>query len=265
MQRASPRPATPTRLHGAEASDQRVDPGGRQSGCVIVPSTRHEMASRCQTLEVGSLCGVEVGNQANAGAEQAEAVVAHRGRRAVGAAAGGRHVGSSAALAARWDVLRGPLDPPRCPARCTSPLRRVPGSSSRTRAGPSRGPSPGRAVTTALEHAAYDHLDGAPHLRRYVTKALVMHLADTVWSATERHLFRDARGKTHGLPGTSRWHEFTRIPGRARSHTSPRKWETFRLHGSLAGHRAAYTGSDGVFAQPRTRFSADRSRHRHSP
>jgi hypothetical protein len=104
----------------------------------------------------------------------------------------------------------------------------------------------------ALERAAYDHLDGAPHLRRYVTKALAMHLADTVWAATERHLFRDARGKTHGLPGTSRWHEFSRIPGRARSHTSPRKWETFRLHGTLPGHRAAYTGRDGVFFQPRS-------------
>lgn len=105
---------------------------------------------------------------------------------------------------------------------------------------------------TSLEHAAYDHLDGAPHLRRFATKALAMHLADTVWSATERHLFRDASGKTLGLPGISRWHEFTRIPGRARSHTSPRKWETFRLHGTLAGHRAAYTGGDDSFFQPRS-------------
>src|SRR4051794_13111072 len=46
----------------------------------------------------------------------------------------------------------------------------------------------------ALEHAAYAHLDGAPHLRRFTTKALAMHLADSVWAATERHLFRDARG-----------------------------------------------------------------------
>src|SRR5690606_409896 len=40
-------------------------------------------------------------------------------------------------------------------------------------------------------------------------------------------------------------------PGRARSHTKARKWETFRLHGSLDGHRAAYTGNDGRFMQPR--------------
>src|SRR6185503_4415742 len=28
-------------------------------------------------------------------------------------------------------------------------------------------------------------------------------------------------------------------------------WETFRMHGSLAGHRAAYVGADGGFFQPR--------------
>lgn len=71
---------------------------------------------------------------------------------------------------------------------------------------------------TALEHAAYAHLDAAPHLRRFVTKALAMHLADSVWAATERHLFVDARGKRHGTPRVSRWHDFTRLPGRALAH-----------------------------------------------
>ena len=105
---------------------------------------------------------------------------------------------------------------------------------------------------TALEHRAYAHLDAAPHLRRFVTKALAMHLADAVWAGTERHLFRDASGKRHGTPRVGRWFDFTRLPGRARSHTSERKWETFRLHGSLAGHRAAYTDRDGAFVQPRS-------------
>ena len=104
---------------------------------------------------------------------------------------------------------------------------------------------------TALERAAYAHLDGAPHLRRFVTKALAMHLADSVWTATERHLFRDARGGRHGMPRVGRWFDFTRLPGRARSHTRPNKWETFRLHGTLAGQRAAYTNTDGSFMQPR--------------
>lgn len=103
----------------------------------------------------------------------------------------------------------------------------------------------------ALERSAYNHLDAAPHLRRAATKALVMHVADSVWSGTERHLFADAKGARHGLPRPGGWFEFTRIPGRARSHTKEHKWETFRLHGSLAGHREAYTTSDGRFVQPK--------------
>jgi hypothetical protein len=104
----------------------------------------------------------------------------------------------------------------------------------------------------ALERAAYRHLDRAPHLRAHATKAVAMHLADSVWAATERHLFADSRGRRFGRPGVGRRYEFTRIPGRARSHTRPRKWETFRLHGTLSGHRQAYTGSDGRFFQPRS-------------
>ena len=103
---------------------------------------------------------------------------------------------------------------------------------------------------TALDHTAYAHLDGAPHLRRFATKALAMHLADSVWTATERHLFRDARGGRHGMPHIGRWLDFTRLPGRARSHTRANKWETFRLHGTLAGHRARFTRSAGDFVQP---------------
>jgi hypothetical protein len=104
---------------------------------------------------------------------------------------------------------------------------------------------------TALEHAAYSHLDAAPHLRRHVTKALAMHLADTVWTPIERHLFRDASGARQGLLRVGRFHDFTRLPGRARSHTTEKKWETFRLHGTLDGHRAAYTDRTGRFVQPR--------------
>jgi hypothetical protein len=116
----------------------------------------------------------------------------------------------------------------------------------------------------SLEHAAYAHVDAAPQLRRGITKALAMHLADSVWSATARHLFRDAAGKTQGLLRRGRWFDFTRLPGRARSHTTARKWETFRLHGSLADHRAVYvsepqgeqvplghTGPERRFMQPR--------------
>jgi transposase len=131
----------------------------------------------------------------------------------------------------------------RCEAyRAASHERDRDPAATRTRLGLTR---------KGLEHAAYRHVDGAPHLRRSLTKALAMHLADSVWNAIARHLFRDASGKTHGLLHVGRWHEFTRLPGRARLHKTPRKWETFRLHGSLAGHRAAYTGNDGRFFQPR--------------
>lgn len=102
-----------------------------------------------------------------------------------------------------------------------------------------------------LEDRAFAHLDAAPHLRRGLTKALAMHLADSVWTSVERHLFRDASGKRQGLLHLGRWYDFKRLPGRARSHTTENKWETFRLHGSLAGHRAAYTDRDGHSVQPR--------------
>ena len=92
----------------------------------------------------------------------------------------------------------------------------------------------------ALETAAYRHVDASTWLGRHVTKALAMHLADEVWEACDRHLFRDASGKTHGRPRIGRWFDFTRIPGRARSHTKARTWETFRLVGSLAAHAETY-------------------------
>ena len=102
-----------------------------------------------------------------------------------------------------------------------------------------------------LERAASDHVDRAPHVRRFVTKALALHLADSVWASAERHLFRDARGKRHGMLHIGRYYDFKRLPGRAKSHTTEHKWETFRLHGSLGGHRAAYTDRSGDFVQPR--------------
>ena len=130
-----------------------------------------------------------------------------------------------------------------CRAYWAAPHERAAGAAAvRERLGLSR---------TAFEHAAYAYLDAAPHLRRDVTKALAMHLADAVWAPIERHLFRDASGGRQGLLHVGRFHDFTRLPGRARSHTRDHKWETFRLHGTLDGHRAAYTDRDGRFVQPR--------------
>ncbi|MDT9690192.1 transposase [Streptomyces sp. P9(2023)] len=104
----------------------------------------------------------------------------------------------------------------------------------------------------SLERCAYKHLEDAGHLKHHASKALSMHMADEVWNGVQRHLFPDATGKRHGRPKTGRRQDFTRIPGRARSHTADRKWETFRLVGSLHGHVMAYTdGGQHAFAQPR--------------
>jgi len=93
-----------------------------------------------------------------------------------------------------------------------------------------------------------------------------MHMADSVWNPFERHLFPDAKGGRFGRPGVGRWYDFARIPGRARLHTRENKWETFRLHGTLAGHRDAYRGGDGRFYQPRRMrpIAPDRSWWEHS-
>jgi hypothetical protein len=146
-----------------------------------------------------------------------------------------------AAYAVRRAVQRDARDRARAYWAATHERARDP-AAARDRLGLSR---------TSLERAAYAHVDAAPPLRRFVTKALAMHLADGVWTATERHLFTDVRGQRHGMPRVSRWHDFTRLPGRARSHTTANRWETFRLCGTLAGHRAAYGDRTGDFVQPR--------------
>lgn len=78
----------------------------------------------------------------------------------------------------------------------------------------------------------------------HATKALAMHQANEVWNSVARHLFPDASGHYAGRPRVGRWWDYQRIPGRARSHTKPRKWAAFRLHGTLAGHLATYRHPD---------------------
>lgn len=92
-----------------------------------------------------------------------------------------------------------------------------------------------------MKRRAYRHMEKSKHLAYHVTKALVTHQADEVFeTSVSRHLFPDASGRRHGRPKGGTWWDYTRIPGRARSHTTERKWETFRLHGTLAGHLEAY-------------------------
>ena len=78
-------------------------------------------------------------------------------------------------------------------------------------------------------------------MRDHLTKAVGLHVADEVWETVDRHLFADASGRRHGPPRIGSWWEFTRIPGRARSHTKTTPaWETYRLVGTLDGHLATY-------------------------
>ena len=78
-------------------------------------------------------------------------------------------------------------------------------------------------------------------MRDHLTKAVGLHVADEVWESVDRHLFADSAGRRHGAPRVGSWWDFTRIPGRARSHTKATPtWETWRLVGTLDGHLGAH-------------------------
>ena len=92
-----------------------------------------------------------------------------------------------------------------------------------------------------IEAAAKAHIEHSGWMRDHLTKAVGLHVADEVWETVDRHLFTDASGRRHGVPRVGSWWDFTRIPGRARSHTKARPaWETYRLVGTLDGHLVAY-------------------------
>ncbi len=89
--------------------------------------------------------------------------------------------------------------------------------------------------------AAKSHIEASGWMRTHLTKAIGLHGADEVWETVDRHLFTDSAGRRHGAPRVGSWWDFTRIPGRARSHTKTRPtWETWRLVGTLDGHLGAY-------------------------
>lgn len=88
-----------------------------------------------------------------------------------------------------------------------------------------------------IEAAAKRHIEASGWMRAHLTKAVGLHVADEVWESVDRHLFADASGRRHGSPKIGSWWDFTRIPGRARSHTKTTPtWETHRLVGTLDGH-----------------------------
>jgi hypothetical protein len=92
-----------------------------------------------------------------------------------------------------------------------------------------------------VEAAAKGHIEASGWMRDHLTKAVGLHVADEVWETIDRHLFAGASGGRQGPPRIGSWWDFTRIPGRARSHTKTTPvWETWRLAGSLDGHLAIY-------------------------
>ena len=96
-----------------------------------------------------------------------------------------------------------------------------------------------------IEVAAKGHIEASGWMRDHLTKAVGLHVADEVWETVDRHLFSDSAGRRHGRPRIGSWWDFTRIPGRARSHTKATpSWETWRLVGTLDGHLDAYRGSE---------------------
>jgi hypothetical protein len=96
-----------------------------------------------------------------------------------------------------------------------------------------------------IETAAKAHIEASGWMRTHLTKAIGLHVADEVWETIDRHLFADASGHRHGAPRVRSWRDFTRIPGRARSHTKTTPtWETYRLVGTLDGHLGTYRHPD---------------------
>jgi len=94
---------------------------------------------------------------------------------------------------------------------------------------------------SGLQNAAYRHIDNSRWMRDHLTKAVGCHMGANMWETSRRHLFPDATGNRHGIPKLGKWWEFTRIAGRARSHTKKQPvWETWRLVGSLDDHLATY-------------------------
>jgi hypothetical protein len=93
----------------------------------------------------------------------------------------------------------------------------------------------------AMAAAATSHIEASGWMRDHLTKAVGLHVADEVAETVDRHLFADSSGRRHGAPRIGSWWDFTRIPGRARSHTKTTPtWETWRLVGTLEGHLAVY-------------------------
>ena len=95
-----------------------------------------------------------------------------------------------------------------------------------------------------FERLARGHVLNSVWAKNHVSMALVYHMADAVFTDAARHLWSDNSGKRRGALHVTPLRQFSTIHGRARSHTTENKWETFRLYGTLEGHLDAYGHGD---------------------
>ncbi len=91
-----------------------------------------------------------------------------------------------------------------------------------------------------FERLARDHAAASGWALSHVSMQLVYAMADAVFENAVRHLWPDASGHRAGPLRVTAAHEYSTIHGRGRSHTTAKKWETFRLYGTLEGHLYAY-------------------------
>jgi hypothetical protein len=91
-----------------------------------------------------------------------------------------------------------------------------------------------------FEKLACQHALDSGWATDHVSMALVSHMADAVFEDAGRHLWSDVSGHRAGALHVTPLHKFATIHGRARSHTTKNKWETFRLYGTLEGHLDVY-------------------------
>jgi hypothetical protein len=91
-----------------------------------------------------------------------------------------------------------------------------------------------------FEMLAATHARASGWAMNHVSAALVYHMSNAVFEDVVRHLWCDNSGNRHGPLHVTPAYQFSAIHGRARSHTTANKWETFRLYGTLEGHLDAY-------------------------
>jgi hypothetical protein len=99
----------------------------------------------------------------------------------------------------------------------------------------------------AVTSLAGELLRESKWMRDHITTAHAAEIGMRVWKTLERHLFKGA-----GAPRVGRFSDFASVPGRGKSATKEREWESTRLFGTFHGHRDAFPSrqEESAFTQP---------------